>query len=58
VNDDLTHTEEEGVERVIGLWKPIMRDLKQDRDDSIPDELGGHTRGVVADLTNQQEDYI
>jgi hypothetical protein len=33
-----------------------MRDLKQDRDDSIPDELGGHTRGVVADLTNQQED--
>jgi hypothetical protein len=56
VNDDLTHAEEEGVERVIGLWKPIMSDLKQDRNDSIPDELGGHTRGVVTDLTNQQED--
>jgi hypothetical protein len=56
VNDDLTHAEEEGVERVIGLWKPIMSDLKQDRNDSIPDELGGHTRGVVTDLTNQQKD--
>lgn len=53
VNDDLTHAEEEGVERVLGLWKPIMCDLKQDRDDSIPDELGSHARGVVTDLTNQ-----
>jgi hypothetical protein len=56
VNDDLTHAEEEGVERVIGLWKPIMSDLKKDRNYSIPDELGRHTRGVVTDLTNQQKD--
>ncbi len=53
MNDDLTHAEEEGVERVVCLRKPIMCDLKQGRDDSIPDELGGHTWGVVTDLTNQ-----
>jgi len=56
VDDDLAHAEEEGVERVVRLWQPVMCDLKKGRDDSIPDELRGHTWRVVADLTNQQED--
>lgn len=57
VDDDLAHAEEEGVERVVGLWQPIMRHLKECRDDSISDKLRGYAWGVVTDLTNQQEDY-
>jgi hypothetical protein len=33
-----------------------MCHLEKGRNDTIPDELRGHAWGVVADLTNQQED--
>ena len=56
VDDYLAHAEEEGVERVVRLWQPIVRHLKKGRDDSIPNELRGHAWRVVADLTNKQED--
>jgi hypothetical protein len=56
VDDDLAHAEEEGVERVVRLWQPVMRHLEKGRDDSISDELRGHAWRVVADLPNKQED--